>query len=103
MKKEIGFITAAHVALPTFKEFYKAGKLFTEHIQETHLQNEYKIVHPAVKDNPLSQETIGVVSEAFCGTYGRNDIGIDAAFINTSEYKEFEGIFHCGTLKNYAY
>nr|XP_022306055.1 uncharacterized protein LOC111112657 isoform X3 [Crassostrea virginica] len=90
LTKEIGFITAAHVALPTFKEFYKAGMLFTEHIQETHLQKEYKIVHPAEKDNPSSQETIGVVSEAFCGTYGINDIGIDAAFINTSEYKEFE-------------
>ena len=103
LKKEIGFITAAHVALPTFKEFYEARKLFTENIQETHLQKEYKIVHPSVGDNPLLQETIGVVSEAFCGTYGKNDIGIDAAFINTSESKEFEGILYCGALKKYAY
>ena len=56
LKKEIGFITAAHVALPTYKEFYKERKLFTEHIPNPHHQKKYKIVHPSAKDNPLSQK-----------------------------------------------
>lgn len=79
MEEEAGFLTAAHVALPYFNDFYTEGKLFTEH----HLANpnEYEIVHPSSQDSD-SVRKIGKVSEAFCGTYGQKSIGIDAAFVN---------------------
>lgn len=85
LKKETGFITAAHVALPKFEEFYSSNQLFSEQ----NILHPYMIVHPSVLDDVISRETIGEVREAFCGTFVENGIGIDAAFVRTN--KEIDG------------
>ncbi|XP_078329133.1 uncharacterized protein LOC111112657 isoform X2 [Crassostrea virginica] len=92
LQKKTGFITAAHVALPTFKEFYREKKLFSEHV----IKDPYKIVHAMLDDK--TPKEIGVVSEAFCGTYKVSEAfcgtyrktykGIDAAFVETNGENE---------------
>lgn len=83
--EERGFLTAAHVALPTFKAIYDAKTLLTEHDLGKNL---YEVVHPSLGDSK-SARTIGKVSEAFCGDHGEKGIGIDAAFVNC--YEEIGG------------
>ena len=88
LEEKRGFLTAAHVALPTFQDFYKENKFFSEHNLGN---NSYEIVHPSKGDSNLATR-IGMVSEAFCGTLQQNGIGIDAAFVNT--YEEYAGNEH---------
>lgn len=88
LEEERGFLTAAHVALPNFPDFYGRNRLFSEHNPENHI---YEIVHPSIRDS-TSSTRIGRVSEAFCGTYRQTNSGIDAAFVNT--YEENLGTQH---------
>ncbi|XP_078327892.1 uncharacterized protein LOC111115434 [Crassostrea virginica] len=81
LKEEKGFLTAAHVALPSINEIYEAKTLFTELNLGSSI---HEIVHPSWEDSN-SAKTIGKVSEAFCGNYGHSSIGIDAAFVNCYE------------------
>ena len=86
--EERGFLTAAHVAFPNFKNISEANKLFTENDLRDH-SNE--IVHPSRCDSDIPTP-IGRVSEAVWGYYGQNEIGIDAAFVKL--YKEIGGTYH---------
>ena len=86
--EEKGFLTAAHVAFPNFKNISKANKLFTENDLRDH-SNE--IVHPSLCESDIPTP-IGRVSKAVWGYYGQNEIGIDAAFVKL--YEEIGGTYH---------
>ena len=74
---EEGFLTAAHVALDCLPEVYAGNS--------HHDINECEIVHPSYKDNKNRNTIIGRVSEAFCGNFGPDRVGIDAAFVKVDE------------------
>lgn len=48
-------------------------------------QYNYEIVHPLLP-NDNSGQIVGKVKESYCGNWGPEDIGIDAAFVQN--YKE---------------
>ena len=53
-----------------------------------------KIVHPSWNDNNYQNNIIGRVSEAFCGNFGTEKTGIDAALVELYE-QNMTGIFFC--------
>lgn len=76
-----GFLTAAHLAIEQCDELYEHKSL----LSTTHLSNmSHKIVHPSYADN-AANVVIGEVIESFFGNYGTNEIGIDAAFVQTNQ------------------
>lgn len=75
---EYGFLTAAHVALSSFEGFYESTDSFNKHSFSV---SEHNIVHPSHEDNEQRDDQIGCVLEASIGDYGKNKIGIDAAFV----------------------
>lgn len=74
---EDGFLTAAHVALGEkhLSDLYHQNSILSERSRR------YEIVHPAWIYNDTN-DAIGNVSRAFCGSYGLGKTGIDAAFIH---------------------
>lgn len=76
-----GFLTAAHVAIEHCDELYEGSLLLSEH---SLAQQSHKIIHPSCVDNTV-HVVIGEVIESFIGNFGSNDIGIDAAFVQTNQ------------------
>lgn len=77
-----GFLTAAHVAAENWTELY-FKKSFLSKLEVG--QYNYEIVHPLLP-NDNSGQIVGKVKESYCGNWGPEDIGIDAAFVQN--YKE---------------
>lgn len=76
-----GFLTAAHVAAENWIDLYFSNSflsVFTEGSLE------YEIVHPLLP-NCHDFQIIGKVKESFCGNWGSNGTGIDAAFVQNYE------------------
>lgn len=76
-----GFLTAAHVAIEHCDELYEGSLLLSKH---SLAQQSHKIIHPSCVDNAV-HVVIGEVIESFFGNFGSNDIGIDAAFVQTNQ------------------
>ena len=72
-----GFLTAAHVAVKEFNSLYETNTLLSQHPLQ---QTSHEIVHPPYGDTENNNK-IGDVIEAFCGNFGRNKIGMDAALV----------------------
>lgn len=77
-----GFLTAAHVAAENWADLYYKKVLLSE--LEAGQYN-YEIVHCPLLPNDNSGQIIGKVRESYCGNWGPEDIGIDAAFVQNYE------------------
>lgn len=77
-----GFLTAAHVAAENWADLYYKKVLLSE--LEVGQYN-YEIVHCPLLPNDNSGQVIGKVRESYCGNWGPEDIGIDAAFVQNYE------------------
>nr|XP_034310800.1 uncharacterized protein LOC105335643 isoform X1 [Crassostrea gigas] len=73
-----GFLTAAHVAAENWTDLYYNKVLLSELEID---QYNYEIVHCPLLPNDNSSQIIGKVRESYCGNWGPEDIGIDAAFV----------------------
>lgn len=74
-----GFLTAAHVSIDELLDLYDEG-LFLSDCDLKHTKHE--IVHPSyseIKENKF----VGNVTESFIGDYGKEQIGIDLAFVQS--------------------
>lgn len=78
-----GFLTAAHVASENWTDLYYNKVLLSE-LEIDHCNHE--IVHCPLLPNDNSGQIIGKVRESYCGNWGPEDIGIDAAFVQN--YKQ---------------
>lgn len=78
-----GFLTAAHVAAENWTDLYY-NKVFLSELEID--QYNYEIVHCPLLPNDNSGQIIGKVRESYCGNWGPEDIGIDAAFVQN--YKQ---------------
>lgn len=76
-----GFLTAAHVAAENWIDLYFSNS-FLSVFNEGNLK--YEIVHPLLP-NCKDFQIIGKVKESFCGNWGSNGTGIDAAFVQNYE------------------
>ena len=74
---EEGFLTAAHIAIDCLLEAYAENNQYDK--------SECEIVHPSYEDNQNRNTIVGRVSEAFCGNFGQDRVGIDAAFVKVDE------------------
>lgn len=79
-----GFLTAAHVAAENLRDLYFKKTLLSEYETGDCRQ---EIVHPLLPNNTNGQG-IGKVQESFCGNWGPDEIGIDAAFVQNHKPKE---------------
>lgn len=77
-----GFLTAAHVAAENWTDLYYNKVLLSELEID---QYNYEIVHCPLLPNDNSGQIIGKVRESYCGNWGPEDIGIDAAFVQNYE------------------
>lgn len=88
---EFGFVTAAHEAVECFTELCDNNALLSQH----RLYNKRcEIVHPSWNDSNNQNNIIGRVSEAFCGNFGTEKTGIDAALVVLYE-QYMKGIVIC--------
>lgn len=76
-----GFLTAAHVAAGNWRDLYYSNSLLST---LDGFPFEYRIVHPLPPTQNVSR-VIGRVKELFCGNWGPEGIGIDAAFVENDE------------------
>lgn len=76
-----GFLTAAHVAAENWTDLYNKNAFLSE-LEVDEYNRE--IVHPLLPNNN-SGRIIGKVKESFCGNWGPEGIGIDAAFVQNYE------------------
>lgn len=76
-----GFRTAAHVAAENWAELYYKNSFLSK---LKFGQHNYEIVYPLLP-NDVSGQIIGKVRESYCGNWGPEDIGIDAAFVQNYE------------------
>ena len=74
-----GFLTAAHVAIEKFYELYFRKTLLSKDVLNG---TKHEIVHP-----PMTDRVIGNVVESFCGNYGHQCRGMDAAFVTVNDEK----------------
>lgn len=74
-----GFLTASHVAVEQFEEYYNKNFL-SQHVYPFH---ENYIVHPSYQDNARECQEVGTVVESFFGEY--NSASIDVALIKTKK------------------
>ena len=74
-----GFLTAAHVVIEKFYELYSRNNLLSKDILN---ETRHEIVHP-----PMTDRVVGNVAESFCGNYGHQCIGMDAAFVTVNDEK----------------
>lgn len=72
-----GFLTAAHVASENWTDLYYKRSFLSELVQD-HVH--YQIVHPLLPDDNNFQ-IIGRVIDSFCGKWGPDGTGIDAAYV----------------------
>lgn len=79
-----GFLTAAHVAAENWRDLYYKKSLLSQ-LDASMYRNE--IVHPLLPNENTGQ-CIGKVRESFCGNWGPEEIGIDAAFVQNYQTKE---------------
>lgn len=77
-----GFLTAAHVAAENWTDLYYKKALLSEFKVG---QYNYEIVHCPLLPNDNSGQIIGKTRESYCGNWGPEDIGIDAAFVQNYE------------------
>lgn len=80
-----GFLTAAHVATEDLSSLYHKKSLLSKLDANRYKRNE--IVHPLLPDNNIGP-CIGKVRESFCGNWGPEEIGIDAAFVQNYKVKK---------------
>lgn len=76
-----GFLTAAHVAAGNWRDLYNSNSLLST---LDGFPFEYRIVHPLPPTQNVSR-VIGRVKELFCGNWGPEGTGIDAAFVENDE------------------
>ena len=83
--QDIGFLTAAHVALGNdfLERLYENRALLSQNVFASNI-HEHEIIHPSWKDSKINDK-IGTVSEAFCGNFGPNEKGVDAAFVKLNK------------------
>lgn len=86
-----GFLTAAHVAIEKFYELYFRNNLLSRDILNG---TRHEIVHP-----PMTDRVVGNVVESFCGNYGHQCIGMDAAFVTVNDEKLRGKYYHIFTTK----
>lgn len=75
-----GFLTAAHVAAENWPDLYCTNSLLS--VLGGNIK--YEIVHPLLPHNS-DYQVIGMVKESFCGNWGSEGTGIDAAFVQNYE------------------
>lgn len=79
-----GFLTAAHVAAENWRDLYYKKCLLSELDAGMY---RHEIVHPLLP-NDNNGQYIGKVKESFCGNWGPDEIGIDAAFVENYQPKK---------------
>lgn len=76
-----GFLTAAHVAAKNWTDLYDFNELLSNLVTGECGDD---IVHPLLP-GCTDYKIIGKVKESFCGNWGEEGIGIDAAFVENFE------------------
>lgn len=72
-----GYLTAAHVITDQWTDLYHANSFLSELNLEKFLRED---VYLALSHSHQSH-FFGKIEESFCGNWGKNEIGIDAAFV----------------------
>lgn len=76
-----GFLTAAHVAARNWTDLYNFNELLSNLVTG---ECGDEIVHPLLPGR-TDYKIIGKVKESFCGNWGEEGIGMDAAFVQNFE------------------
>lgn len=95
---ESGFLTASHVAIKRFEEFY-GSELSFPCINFFYLRERHPVVHPSFSDNNNRNNEVGYVVKSYFGNFelARTLTGLDFAVVQSISCRDEGMFFFCFT------